>query len=112
MNLRYQVESFLRDEIPLATAMGIRVVTVEPFMIEAPVALNSNHLGTAFGGSINAVATLAGYALLWLALHDDPSVHVVIAESWLRFLRPFARPFAPSAASPKTRRCRFENRKL
>jgi thioesterase domain-containing protein len=88
MNLRNQVESFLGDKIPLATAMGVRVVTLEPLMLEAPVALNSNHLGTAFGGSINAVATLAGYALLWLALHDDPSVHVVIAESSIRFLRP------------------------
>jgi len=88
MNLRNQVESFLNGKIPLATAMGVRVVTLEPLMIEAPVALNSNHLGTAFGGSINAVATLAGYALLWLALQDDPSVHLVIAESSIRFLRP------------------------
>src|SRR5438552_3568993 len=74
MNLRNQLESFLSDKIPLATAMGVRVVTLEPLMLEAPVALNSNHLGTAFGGSINAVATLVGYALLWLALHDDPSI--------------------------------------
>ena len=48
MNLRNQVESFLNGKIPLATAMGVRVVTLEPLMIEAPVALNSNHLGTAF----------------------------------------------------------------
>jgi|SRR5438067_2439623 len=84
MNLRNQVESFLRDKIPLATAMGVRVVTLDPLAIEAPVALNSNHLG----GSINAVATLAGYALLWLALHDDPSVRLVIGEGSIRFLRP------------------------
>ena len=64
------------------------MVTLDPLAIEAPVALNSNQLGTAFGGSINAVATLAGYALLWLALHDDPSVRLVIAESSIRFLRP------------------------
>jgi len=88
MNLRNQVESFLRDKIPLATAMGVRVVTLDPLAIEAPVALNSNQLGTAFGGSINAVATLAGYALLWLALHDDPSVRLVIGEGSIRFLRP------------------------
>jgi thioesterase domain-containing protein len=57
------------------------------FVIEAPVALNSNHLRTAFGGSINAVATLAAYGFLWLEL-NDASVHVVVAESSIRFLRP------------------------
>ena len=101
MNLRNQVEGFLSDKIPLATAMGVRVVTLEPLMIEAPVALNSNHLGTAFGGSINAVATLAGYALLWLALHDDPSVHVVIAESSIRFLRPVRKTIRAVCSRPE-----------
>lgn len=69
--------------------MGVRVVSNDDngVAIEAPVALNSNHLRTAFGGSINAVATLAAYGLLWLDLHD-PGVHVVVAESSIRFLRP------------------------
>lgn len=57
------------------------------FAIEAPVAFNRNHLQTAFGGSINSVATLAGYALLWLELGELPA-HVVIRESSIRFLRP------------------------
>lgn len=69
--------------------MGVRVVPDHDngFAIEAPVASNSNHLRTAFGGSINAVATLAAYGLLWLEL-DNPAVHVVVAESSIRFLRP------------------------
>ena len=69
--------------------MGVRVVThaADGFAIEAPVALNSNHLRTGFGGSINAVATLAAYGFLWVELRD-PAVHVVVAESSIRFLRP------------------------
>ena len=69
--------------------MGVRVVSgVEHgFAVEAPVGLNSNHLRTAFGGSINAIATLAAYGLLWIEL-NDPAVHVVVAESSIRFLRP------------------------
>jgi len=69
--------------------MGVRVVSNDDkgVAIEAPVTLNSNHLRTAFGGSINAVATLAAYGLLWLEL-DDPSVHLVVAESSIKFLRP------------------------
>lgn len=67
--------------------MGIRVVeNGDSFAIEAPVALNYNHLHTAFGGSINAVATLAAYAFLWLRLGDES--HVVVRESTIRFVRP------------------------
>jgi thioesterase domain-containing protein len=82
-------EKFLHEQIPITRAMGLRVVVNDErgFTVEAPVALNSNHLRTAFGGSINAVATLAAYGLLWLEM-NDPAVHVIVAESSIRFLRP------------------------
>ena len=84
-----EAEKFLHEQIPITRAMGLRVVANgEPgFTVEAPVALNSNHLRTAFGGSINAVATLAAYGFLWLEL-NDAAAHVVVAESSIRFLRP------------------------
>lgn len=86
---RVDVEKYFHEQIPLTRAMGLRVAANEEggFALEAPVALNSNHLRTAFGGSINAVATLAAYGFLWLEL-NDASAHVVVAESSIRFLRP------------------------
>ena len=85
----FDAEQYFHQQIPITRAMGVRVVTHDEneFIVEAPVALNSNHLRTAFGGSINAVATLAAYGLLWLELRDH-GVHVVVAESSIRFLRP------------------------
>lgn len=82
-------EKFLHEQIPLTRAMGVRVEAHDEngFALEAPVALNSNHLRTGFGGSINAVATLAAYGFLWVELRD-PAAHVVITESSIRFLRP------------------------
>jgi len=87
--MKFDAEKYFHEQIPITRAMGVRVVAhnENEFVIEAPVALNSNHLRTAFGGSINAVATLAAYGLLWLEL-NDPAVHVVVAESSIRFLRP------------------------
>ena len=81
-------EKFFHEKIPLTRAMGVRVVceAANHFAVEAPLALNFNHLHTAFGGSINAVATLAGYGFLWLELRG--TAHVVIANSAIRFLRP------------------------
>jgi thioesterase domain-containing protein len=82
-------EKYFHEQIPITRAMGVRVVAHDEngFVIEAPVALNSNHLRTAFGGSINAVATLAAYGLLWLELREQDA-HVVVAESSIRFVRP------------------------
>ncbi len=82
-------EKYFHQQIPITRAMGVRVVAHDEnqFVVEAPVTLNSNHLGTAFGGSINAVATLAAYGLLWLELREQ-AAHVVVAESSIRFLQP------------------------
>jgi thioesterase domain-containing protein len=84
-----RLEAFLHDKIPLTRAMGVRVVgdSRAGFAVEAPVAANHNHLHTAFGGSINAVATLAAYAFLWLRIHDEQT-HVVVRESSIQFVRP------------------------
>lgn len=95
--------------------MGLRVVSDDEngFAVEAPVALNSNHLRTAFGGSSNAIATLAAYGLLWLEM-DDPAVHVVVAESSIRFLRPVRETIRAVCRRPdpgewKTFRTKFES---
>ena len=85
----HEAEKFFHEQIPITRAMGLRVVANDEngFVVEAPVALNSNHLRTAFGGSINAVATLAAYGFLWVEL-NEAAVHVVVAQSSIRFLRP------------------------
>jgi thioesterase domain-containing protein len=84
-----ELEAYLHEQIPLTRAMGVRVVSYEDgaLVLEAPLALNRNHLGTVFGGSLNALATLAGYALLWLEL-PDRNGHVVIRDSSISFRAP------------------------
>ncbi len=96
-----EAEKFLHERIPLTRAMGLQVISDDHggFAVEAPVALNSNHLGTAFGGSINAVATLAAYGWLWLASRDA-AADVVIRDSTIRFLRPIRETIRARCASP------------
>lgn len=84
-----RVESYLHEQIPLTRVMELRVLPNEQlFTVTAPVSANRNHLQTAFGGSINAVATLAAYGLLWWKLRAERDCHVVVMESSIRFLRP------------------------
>src|SRR2546428_12629726 len=84
-----ETENFLHQKIPITHAMGVRVTGYDEqaLVLEAPLALNHNHLGTAFGGSLGSMAMLAGYALLWLELRDH-ECHVVIRERTISFRRP------------------------
>jgi thioesterase domain-containing protein len=84
-----EVEAFLHRQIPITVAMGVRLISYdgEALVLTAPLALNHNHLGTAFAGSLNALATLAGYAFLWLELRERPC-HVVLRDSKISFRRP------------------------
>ena len=69
--------------------MGIRVEACDAgrLVLTAPLDVNHNHLGTAFGGSLATVATLAGYSALWMAL-GDCKAHIVIRRSSLEYKLP------------------------
>lgn len=78
-------------EIMLAKPMGVIVEAADEtaVILRAPLAPNANHKGTAFGGSLYALAVLTGWAwatrfLATRALDAD----AVIQESNMRFLAP------------------------
>lgn len=85
-------EAYFHREIPITAAMGIRVESYDAsrLVLAAPLDFNHNHLGTAFGGSIAAVATLAGYGFLWLELADS-KIHLVVRDSHITYRRPVRR---------------------
>jgi thioesterase domain-containing protein len=96
-----EIEAFLHEKIPLARAMGVRVEVcdAEALVLTAPLEPNHNHLGTAFGGSLAALATLAGYACLWHAL-DDRDAHIVIRRSELDYRHPVTGPLRAVCQRP------------
>ncbi len=88
-SLLRETEAFLHEQIPLTKAMGVQVEGYDntALVLTAPLPLNHNHLGTAFGGSLATLATLAGYTLLWLELGERGS-HIVIQDSQIRYKAP------------------------
>jgi thioesterase domain-containing protein len=84
-----ETEAFFHQQIPITRAMGVAVESFADgeLVLTAPLAANHNHLGTAFGGSLSAVATLAGYGLLWLLL-EDRECHIVVRNSAIHYERP------------------------
>lgn len=97
-----RTEEYLHAQIPITRAMGVGIesydATTGRLVLTAPLEVNHNHLGTAFGGSLSALCTLAGYALLWLELarqggdESDQSpattAHVVVKEGTIAYRRP------------------------
>ena len=89
MKTAADLERFLHEKIPLTVAMEVHVAECSDarLVLTAPLAPNRNHLQTAFGGSLHALATLSGYSLLWWLLRE-PNAHIVIRESTISYERP------------------------
>jgi thioesterase domain-containing protein len=88
-------ELFLHEMIPLAKAMGVgvQVSDARALVLTAPKEQNKNSLNTAFGGSLVALATLAGYGVVWELMRegnetDKPVWHIVVKESRAAYRRP------------------------
>src|ERR1035437_1387563 len=89
------LEAFLHEQIPLARAMGLRVVEshARRLVFEAPLENNINHQGTAFGGSLHALPTLVCYAGLWTLLREAGfEGHVVVKRSQAHYHTPVTGP--------------------
>ncbi len=84
------LQAYLNDSIPLIEPMQVRVASagIEGVGVSAPLAPNSNHIGTAFGGSLHGLATLASWGLLWLLLREREDVSIVVRDSRMRYLAP------------------------
>lgn len=75
----------LREGVPLIGQMQLDVIDWQPGLVtvEAPLAPNINTHGTAFGGSLYCVASMAGWSLMHLTLMSAgflPSVWVMKGE--------------------------------
>lgn len=60
-----EITKFLHASIPITAAAGLRVQVFGPrhVRLEAPLALNCNHHGTGFGGSLAMLGVLCGWTL-------------------------------------------------
>lgn len=99
-----ELTNFLHDQIPLARALAIKITSTGNDQVEvfAPLAPNSNHMGTAFGGSLGAVLILSCYTWLFHRLDQAGfSAHVLIKEGKTDYLLPVESDMHAVCLSPK-----------
>jgi thioesterase domain-containing protein len=78
-------------EIPMAQAMGVSVADFDGqwLTLTAPLANNTNDKGTAFAGSLAAIATLAGWALThWVVEDMGMTPDGVASSTRIEYLKP------------------------
>ncbi|MBX3021429.1 MAG: YiiD C-terminal domain-containing protein [Bdellovibrionales bacterium] len=85
---RAGLEQLLREQMPLALAMDVRVALADANSIELTCRLapNHNHLGSAFGGSLSALMILAAYCRLFHLMNGQG--HVLLKSSQMEFFKP------------------------
>lgn len=114
---RQELARLWTDSIPLAAAMQVELRRLDNDLLQlaAPLAANSNHLGSAFGGSLQGLATLAGWGITLMSAGPPGTCHVVVREAQMRFLAPvvgdlLAEAELPAAAAVATFRLALRER--
>ncbi len=96
LEMELRLQEVFDHEIPLSRALGIRILEAKPprLVLQAPLAPNLNHKRTAFAGSLNAVATLAGWGVVYTALYQAGfKAQVIIQESAISYIKPVQTDF-------------------
>lgn len=94
---------YLYAHIPLSQAMGVTVLSLDQgsVTLAAPLAPNINHRGTAFGGSISTLATLAAWSLLRVGTDGlTPAPRLVIRRNTVDYSQPIEGDFTATARTP------------
>lgn len=98
-----EITAYLHAHIPVTRSLGAAVVRREAasLTLAAPLAANANHFGSAFGGSMSALAILAGWSVVHLALVERGiTAQLVIQRSTIEFLSPVGADFTATATLP------------
>mgnify|MGYP002651276657 CR=1 FL=1 len=78
--------------------LAIAELTEQHLTLTAPLAANINDKGTAFGGSLTSLMTLACWGLVTAVLRDHGlDCDVYVAESTVKYLKPVREDLAATA---------------
>ncbi|WP_201359788.1 YiiD C-terminal domain-containing protein [Dictyobacter formicarum] len=107
-----ELQTLLNTEIPITRHFNLTVGAYDEriLRLDAPLAENVNHAGTAFGGSLSALLTLAGWSMTWFMLQEyNLTGEIIIQDSNCRYLAPVKKDFSAYCYRPSNEQLgRFE----
>jgi thioesterase domain-containing protein len=97
------LETYLHTHIPISKALGVSVVKahLDQVILSASFLANINHKKTVFGGSLQSVATLACWSLIYVNLKQRAMPYeIVITRSTIDYMQPVISDFQAVAERP------------
>lgn len=91
-----KLETLFHQQIPITASMGVKVEYYDgrSLRLAAPLSPNVNDKGTAFGGSLSSILTLAGWGLMYLRLaQQEQDCDIVIHKGELCYFHPIKGDF-------------------
>lgn len=101
-----EITAYVHAHIPITVALGARVERYDGASVRlvAPLGPNLNHTGSAFGGSLSAIAILSGWVLVHLKLREAGIANrLVIQRSTVDFDAPVDGDITATATLPDPR---------
>ncbi len=86
-----EIQRIIDQQIAPARALGFQVQHYDnnSLTLCAPLALNSNHHGTAFGGSLFSLAAVCGWGFVLLKMRETSlDGNIVVKQSSVEYLAP------------------------
>ncbi|MEQ8199347.1 MAG: YiiD C-terminal domain-containing protein [Clostridiaceae bacterium] len=100
---KHEFEQFLHEQIPITKAMEFNVEEFTPSKVKISAKLepNKNDKSTAFGGSINSLMTICGWAMVYINIKPvDPHAEIVIKECNIKYMAPINGDFTAECFLP------------
>lgn len=99
-----EAQQYIETNIPITKAMGmtINALSRREVRLGAPINLNINHRGSAFGGSIDSLFLTTGWAFIrFLIDHYQPTPIIVGSRGTTNFIKPVLDDFEASLEMPE-----------
>ena len=99
-----EIDAYINRHVAIAQAMGIHLKhsDANSVILAAPLAPNVNDKGTAFGGTLDSILFLSGWAMTYqiLQAHEEQA-NIAIISSELSFLRPVCEEIVATCKRPE-----------
>ena len=100
-----QLQKKLHNEIPLTKLMNLKINTYDEkeLITSAPLAININDKGTAFGGSLSTITIISAWSMCWLISKElgYESKNIVVIKNENTYLKPVTKNIICHTNKPK-----------
>jgi len=114
--LIHKLQNKLHNEIPLTKLMqlNIKEYNAKELISTAPLNININDKGTAFGGSLSTITIISSWSLCWLISQElnYDSKNIVVIKNENKYLKPVTKDIICYTTKPNKEQIQILKEKL